>query len=157
MQQPNSTLAIFGRGLAAIALSTASAAWAQKAALVQDIDDNVRVPYQQFSVGYNCNFAGNCAALFPVVPPGHRVVVETLSCVALLTGGTLFLPIYLSGPANQVQIFVPPVPIGASRYTANLNTLVYFNSGEQPRIDAYSSGPYSNFSCTLTGRDVTLP
>ena len=141
---------------AALLLLT-SGAFAQKAALVQEINDGARVPYQQSLFASNCNFAGDCAVVFPAVPSGHRVVVENISCFASLVAGALVGPFTLGSQTfRNARVFVPAVAMGNSSYAANASTLLYYEAGEQPRVDTYSSAAYSSFICTLTGRDVTL-
>jgi hypothetical protein len=83
----------------------AAPARAQKAALIQNIDEKGRVPYQALS-NQKCNaFEGVtsfCSLEFTVVPVGYRLVItyisasyfgsgatSTLSTAAKLTGGAL--------------------------------------------------------------------
>jgi hypothetical protein len=140
---------------AALLLATGSAL-AQKAALVQNIDDDARVPYQVFQFGANCNSPGDCAIVFPAVPAGRRVVIEHLSCFVSLQSGSLTAPITVGSQYSNARNFAIASATGPS-YVANSSVLLYVEAGDQPRVDALSSGPYSVFFCNLTGRSVAIP
>ncbi len=144
----------------ALALLPPASVFAQKAALVQNIDDGIRAPYQAAASASGCNYPGNCAIVFPAVPAGHRHMIEQISCyVSLKAGGSLNAPLFLSSQAFRAErAYLAPQWVASLTYISNAPALLYYEAGEQPRVDAYSAGgAYSSFSCTLSGRDVTVP
>src|ERR1039457_5980776 len=46
-----------------------------RAALVQNVDEHGRIPYQSPSQGGNCNGVLQCDAFFPAVPNNKRLVI----------------------------------------------------------------------------------
>jgi hypothetical protein len=68
-------------------------AQAVRAALVSNVDEPGRVPYQFGRDFLDCN-PGNCLVQFPPVPPGKRLVITNISgdIATSVAVGTLVLP-----------------------------------------------------------------
>ena len=148
------------------AIGTTPAVAQTRAALVQNVDEPGRNPYQetQFTI---CGGPQNCNFTFAVVPSGKRLVLTHVSGFVDVRGGTLpnsnvesnfggnqFATVFFAGTRGTVFA-------GATRIVYNSDVLAYFGPGEQP------SGFYGLFSTTdtflnagsltLTGYYINLP
>ena len=150
---------VFLSAVAIVLLAVAGPAPAQRAALTQDTDDDSRVPYQE-GIFPSCPFAGDCAMVYSPVPAGKRRVIEYISCAIFVTGGFGVQTVSLNSQGfRNARGFFPITTNGYApgTFIVNSPTLLYFNAGETPRIDAYTSGgTVSTAVCTLTGREITL-
>jgi len=145
----------------AAALLAPRAAHAVAAALVQvvntssapavtsSIDTPGRIPYQATaSVDPACLDTSSCTAVFPAVPPNHRLVVQQASGYLIGSTGTAN---YFLGPGpipgnNTIVVFSAGIPFATP-------VLAYFDAGQQPGIQAISNTPsFSGLGYfTLTG------
>ncbi len=155
LTRPKGPLLIALLGLLALS-GTASA---QRATLTQDTESDARSPYQE-GIFHSCPYAGDCAMLFSPVAAGKRRVIEYVSCVFAVTGGAGVQTVSLNsqGFRNARGFFqIQSSAYAPGTFIVNSPTLLYFNAGEIPRIDAYTSGgTVSDAVCTLTGREITL-
>ena len=137
-----------------------------KAALVQNIDEPGRNPYQesQFTV---CSGPQNCNFQFATIPAGKRLVLTHLNGWVDVRGATLPNSSVSSsfGGNSFASVFFPgtrgTVGGGSTRIIYNTDVLAYFGPGETP------SGFYGLFSTTdtfassgvltLSGYFITLP
>lgn len=148
------------------AFSAAPALAQVRAALVENVDEQGRNPYQetQFTI---CGGPQNCNFTFAVVPNGKRLVVTHVSGFVDVKGGTLPNSNVQSnfGGSNFATIFFAgtrgTVSASSTRIVYNSEVLGYFGPGEQP------SGFYGLFSTTdsfvsagsltLAGYYINLP
>src|SRR5258708_37214905 len=96
---------IFHSGMSVLAAVACSLpVWAEGSEAIHDVDNPARQPYRNAVSFYvtDGNFFGG--AFFPPVPPGRRLVVETVSFVAspVPSGQTGFLDFNLGGIGIQV-------------------------------------------------------
>ena len=140
----------------------AGAASAQtRPALVQDVDSDARAPWQEAQV-VACQFAGDCAMTgFTTVAAGRRRVIEYVTCIISMTGGSgVVQTLSLNATSFRTpRAFFPTTaaPATPGTYIGGGTTLIYFNAGETPRLDAFTSLPASQIICTMTGREVAVP
>jgi hypothetical protein len=129
---------------AVVAGVTAGPAIAQavKAALVKNVDERGRVPYQQ---EVSCQATGifSCVGSAPRVPAGKRLVVEHISTsIDLQTGShiiqILFTSInsFASGttPATFVHPLYETTSFGNDHYDQNESVVQYIEAGDTPGI-----------------------
>lgn len=143
---------------AALAM-TAGPALAQRAALVANIDDSLRNPYQEFQRN-GCN--GNlCTVTFSSVPAGRRRVVEFVSCKTETQGTTRQLVLFST--ASQAQTWLP-ITAGngdPGSFFSSVPTLMFYEAGDAPRVFTFTAGVTSTqamgIACTLSGREITAP
>ena len=158
--------AIVIAAVAAITTFTAKPLLAQiRAALVQNVDEPGRNPYQEAQF-VTCG-TQNCNFLYAVVPAGKRLVLTNVSGYVDVHGGTLPNTYVQSsfGGSPFATVFVPgirgTVNSNSTRIVYNSQVTAYFGPGEQP------SGFYGLFSTSdsfaagglmvLTGYYVNLP
>ncbi len=133
--------------------------FAQRAVLVQNTDDSLRSPYQEFQRNA-CN--GNlCTVTFSSVPAGRRRVVEYVSCKTATQGTTRQLVLFTT--ASQAQTWLP-ITAGngdAGSFFSSVPTLMFYEAGDAPRVFTLTAGVTSTQSmaidCTLSGREITVP
>lgn len=142
---------------AAVLALAAGPVFAQRAVLVQNVDDSLRNPYQERQTVF-CNLF--CQLAFSPVPVGRRRVVEYASCRTTVPEGSV-LEVVLSNPGPSAFIYLPLLrsPATSQVFFANGATQVFFEAGEAPVVtsSALSPGRISFLQCTLTGREITLP
>lgn len=102
-----------------------------RAALVRNIDEPGRSPYQVRAVGVSSNTS--CQVSFPPVPAGKRLVVDTLNVLADIPVATnrglgQFSPGAALGTLGATFDFTF-AHAGATYWVANLNARAYAESG----------------------------
>ena len=147
-------------------LGTAGIANAQRAALVQNIDEPARSPYQeQATCGYNGS--NSCRLNLRAVPAGHRREIRVVSCYAqayhsgnpgaTLTFQTVSLyatvPAYIELPI-PFQSRLPGTPYNGAAYA---QTSMFFEPGDVPFISISTSEFLGSASCTVTGHEIAIP
>ena len=130
--------------------------------IVQDRDQPIRNPYQQ-GLQTSCQYAGDCALLFSVVPANRRRVIEHVSCfLTLPSSGYITSALLFAQNFRLERDFLPvnntTTNNGTSTTIINVNTLVYYGGNGQPRLDVYTYGAaLTNFYCTLVGYEIDVP
>lgn len=153
---PTSTRSWLAPITAAVLALAAGPVFAQRAALVQNVDDSLRNPYQERQTVF-CNLF--CQLAFSPVPAGRRRVVEYASCRTTVPEGSVLEVILANlGPAAFVYLPLQRSPATSQVYFANGATQLFFEAGEAPSVTsgALSPGRISFLQCTLTGREITL-
>lgn len=140
-----------------------------RAALVQNIDEPARNPYQESFFSYlgNCNAGGQfCNFNYSAVPAGKRLVVTNISGYVDVTNGSLPNGVLTSslGGSQYAQVFFT----GTREYFNGSNTRIvidqqvraYFGPGETPHVFAGLVGSTDSFagegSIALSGYYITL-
>jgi hypothetical protein len=106
-------------------------------ALTSSADDPGRIAYQSHQI-LNCTGLTNCDILFPVVPPGHRLVVQHVVGGLNLSGTPTRVQVILSSSTGAFSAFFAPFA-GTVSFFDQL-VLLYFDGGEAPRFDGFSAG-----------------
>jgi hypothetical protein len=138
-----------------------------RAAVVKNIDEHGRVPYQQ---GSQCSVGpGGCDVIFAMVPPNKRLVVETISALAEITPGNVEVTeSFLSdGSTNgpgffPARLYLAPINSGnignfGVRYHFFGKADLFLEAGSTPkfRVSLFGSNTMT-LSATLTGYLVDL-
>jgi hypothetical protein len=136
------------------AILWASTANAQTPTRVQNIQDPIDHPYQQ-RVYAPCTQAGDCAAIFPATT-AKRTLVLHASCIFSIVNGGSVIEAVLSEPSSAVQNAFQSFKSGTEStstvYGINAETYMFFEKGQQPRLDVFSSDqPVNGLACTLSG------
>jgi hypothetical protein len=131
-------------GLAVLASSIHGAFPASLVAEVRNIDDPGRIPYEsQQSIA-----AGEDTAIFPVVPAGHRLVIQHVVGFAVFSSA-------ISGVTATVfsreglSTFLPPSFQNATRFDQLVQ--LYVDAGNGPRVSLDADAPVYGGAVTLTG------
>ena len=125
-----------------------------KAALVKNVDEKGRVPWQLTLTTNSCPFPG-CFITFPAVPAGKRLVIEYGSGLVQQTSSTLSLPAFVllnegAFPQARLGPFVPNVS-PQSAWILSATLLYYVEEGRSPQILSSSATPVSYVEATISG------
>jgi hypothetical protein len=134
-----------------------------KAALVQNVDEPGRNPYQETKL-LTCSAGSSfCSGDYGPVPVGKRLVVTNVS-------GRVELAVAGSGIqvdfSNQNGLDIPllaisqgPGGFGAERRVVNQTVMAYFEPGGTPAIFVQNNGvlPVGSPTFSITGYYITLP
>jgi hypothetical protein len=135
-----------------------------RAALVKNIDEPGRSPYQSVSHG-TPGTPTFCVTEFAPIPPNKRLVVEHLSAYAVLTGGTSASAVIegkFSAPnlVNGPEVFFTATSVPDQRWAANQQMTVYVEPGGVPRVELsiplFTFGPRCTAHGTLSGHLIDL-
>jgi hypothetical protein len=132
-----------------------------KAALVQNIDEPGRNPYQEtVTLIDGCPGApAQCLLDFAAVPAGKRLVVKSISTFVSFSSGTQeqFVELYSVQSRQINQIFAVQFN-GPNTYSVHENILAFYEVGSQPRVEVNTSTSTSGATiATLTGYFINLP
>lgn len=154
-------------GALSLALCTLVAVPAQaqtRAALVQNIDEPGRSPYQEF--GRVACEPRRCTYSFFTVPAGKRLVVTNISGMTFVSAGNYptgeLASAFGDGSVMFTAVRGADVGGGATQMFVNLQTLLYFRPGDTPRLIMQFMGTTPDTfpatgQMTLTGYYITLP
>jgi len=128
-----------------------------KAALVKNVDEKGRAPYQQ-SAFVQCTVAGAglCDYYFPPVPAGKRLVVEHISANVYGPSGVNGIFLVVGG---NTSFALPGHTLAlSSLYAVNEVVLGFYEAGQTPlfRMATAVVDPNSSAAVTLTGYLVDL-
>jgi hypothetical protein len=150
---------------------TAGPALAQlvRAALVKNIDERGRNPYEEQVGCTDAAFVNQCRVEAAAVPTGKRLVIEHVSMRLYLQGTQPFGPATLFGNEFDVlgihfqreQFISPKLDFANSiqaLYSANERVLTYYDAGQKPTIliPLIGSGNGQFVDVTLSGYYVDL-
>jgi len=126
-------------------------AQAVKAALVKNIDEPGRTPYQ---VDLSCSANGGCMVDLAAVPNNRRLVVQYISIQ--LNSSTSPPRLLLTSPVLFPLISIPVVFAEGQNYIAAQALTAFYDSGKTPEILCGGTG--INFGCqgTIVGYLVDL-
>jgi hypothetical protein len=142
------------------AVGAAPAIAQTRSALVKNVDEPGRVPYQHAVdfQGSECTTPSFCIVEFPVVPAGKRLVVENITIYVSVAGGGVpnllaFGDFYVTNQGNRyviAPIFTPSVSIlGSTFHALDRAVRVYYEPGETPKVKIGASGSFS-FTCNMS-------
>jgi hypothetical protein len=122
----------------------------QSPLMVSNLSDRGRTPYQ--SVLQVCA-SGSC--VFPAVPSGHRLVIETISVLVTFNQPITFFPNSFLMNSSGIILNLPLTPGQQNTAGATQSLTAYFDSGEQPTVGVI---PFTTPTVTLSGYlvDCTL-
>jgi hypothetical protein len=135
-----------------------------RAALVKNIDEPGRMPYQRIETflptAPECLNPTICTLSFAAVPAGKRLVVEQMSMLLFVsTGGKPTFLAFGDGfnpNVSNVEILEPDFtlsPVGASgadSWSINRSVRVYYGAGEIPRLKVRASDDFAPFFSNAT-------
>lgn len=142
--------------LAGIFSAGPAIAQAVRAALVSNVDDPGRIPYQSQRA---CIFSsGSCVVSFPPVPDGKRLVITHVSgsLQDTLPGGTLVLGNLSSfGTSIAITVTFTGSSGGSNYFTFDQSALLFYDARLHPEVTmtvgAFGQPSNSFASFTLTG------
>jgi hypothetical protein len=134
-----------------------------RAALVQNVDEPGRSPYQESQFNF-CPTGSVCDYNFAAVPPGKRLVLTNVSGFVDAQFGTL-PNVWVTKIFSGLFVFFPgtrqTVHPGATRIVYNSEVKMYFDAGEQPNLTiglpAGSTDRLLASRLTLGGYYVSVP
>jgi hypothetical protein len=144
---------LFAASFAFVALAATNAA-AQSTDVVDHANPVYR-PYQLFASSNICQYQGDCAVFFPAATASETLITRVSCQFALASGGTVVGAV-LSGPNSSARDIIPVFSYAPSSssttYGINSDVYLFFNKGEAPEFDVYSSGePVQGLQCTVSG------
>ena len=130
-------------------------AQAVRAALVANVDDPGRIPYEAIA---DCQApSGSCNVFLPAVPAGKRLVITHVSSSVItnVPGGTLVFP-QLRRNGDVSGAFLPTTfqgsSLGLNYFIFNQPALAYYDPGQSPiallSLDASGSTTFAHFILT---------
>jgi hypothetical protein len=142
--------------LAAIAVLISGLATASDAIDVKNVADPGRHPYQQ-TVSAQCSSSPQpCLLVFPAITTARTVVLHA-SCWLVAVDSQFIWFVSLTDSKLQIPSYLPinknADTDGESFYTAVSDPYAFFETGQQPTIQAFIVGDPSavGVNCTLTG------
>lgn len=139
------------------ALALPCAAWAQKPALTESIDEPGRNPYSEQVNAAPLN-SGAPGGFFSSVPAGKRLVIKHINCYfsaqSSFTSSPVTFILFPDATGLSRQYFALS-DLGGGIRNLNADLLAFANSGDQPSY-YFGLGPASG-SCTLTGYYISVP
>jgi hypothetical protein len=127
-----------------------------RAALVQNVDEHGRIPYQSTSQNSNCTVNSlQCDVFFPPVPNNKRLVITHFDTFVLVNnfGGLIFM--YLSTPASTNRAypeFTAGTPTaGDSTFLSSRAVEFYVDAGGTPLVHFNANQTVVPLTITLTG------
>jgi len=164
MMSKKSTQALLCALSLALCTLAAPPAHAQtRAALVQNMDEPGRNPYQEMKPSTNCLGQTYCRLSYAAVPAGKRLVVTNISGSVDLESGIHPFGLITTDAGIPYVTFTAvtgPVVVGVgTRMLINQSLLAYFGPGEIPRvsINTESYRITSGLQVQLSGYYITLP
>jgi len=127
-----------------------------KAALVKNVDEKGRSPYQQSGFVQCTASSGFCDLVFPPVPAGKRLVAEHISANVFAPNGVNAMFLVVGGNTS----FDLPTHTASlsSLYSMNEVVLGFYEAGQTPlfRLATSVPDPSAAASVTLTGYLIDL-
>jgi len=120
--------------------------------LVLNVNDPGRIPYQGLAGCNNCNFVA-----FPVVPSGHRLVIQHVSIIAFAAQPLSPSTSARAGVGGLIDLVMTVQPTDANETAlgsaiVNQPVLEYFDADETPNVHVgLSTAPVYSLTATLTG------
>jgi hypothetical protein len=147
----------------AAALLTGSTAFAQKAALVQEVNVPAKSPYQ-FNLLFNGD-AGHCPnnffcnVIFPPVPAGKRLVVTHVSAQYSMNSGAVEAAVSIGTGIGNTLDLPAPTYTGGNRFISSSPVTYYFEAGETPIVFIIGSSVITGLTnhASVIGYLVSLP
>lgn len=149
--------------VAVAGLLAGTTAFAQKAALVQEVNVPAKSPYQHNllfnGTAANCPNNFFCAVGFPPVPAGKRLVVTHVSAQYSLNSGAVEAAVSIGTSIGNTLDLPAPVNTGASRYITSSPVTYYFEAGETPTVFVIGSSVITGLTnhASVIGYLVSLP
>ena len=129
-----------------------------RAALVKNIDEPGRSPYQSAN---HCESSGPalfCGGQFATVPLGKRLVIQHVSISFFCSLGCSYTPflVGIAGQAGADAVAAYVLPSGSQGGSVDQNILLYIEPGNTPIFATNFTRSSSGVSITLTGYLVDL-
>jgi hypothetical protein len=126
-----------------------------------DFSYQLRHPYQASASNKSCLFQGDCSVVFRAIL-GRRVLILHASCDFFLASGGTVQNVVLSGanvgggnPRNVLPAFSFAPQNTGTAWGVNASTHLFFNHGDQPRIDVVSGTvQVQSLDCTISGYGI---
>ena len=155
---------LLAAALLAAALALPQAVYAQKAALVQNVDEPARTPYQHaiiFNQGQSTCSQFVCLVVFPAVPAGKRLEVNYVSALFGAPNGSATVSVKPDSSFFTLGVYLPlPQTYGFGTYVGGSPVTLFVDAGNNPTVAL--GGLNVNLSSTsaqvaIVGHLVTLP
>jgi hypothetical protein len=129
-----------------------------RAALVKNIDEPGRAPYQNSN---HCTTSGPinfCGGQFATVPLGKRLVVQHVSISFFCSPACTYSPVLIGieGQAGADAMAAYVMPVGSQDGSVDQNILLYIEPGNTPIFATNFTSSHSSAKITLTGYLVDL-
>jgi len=122
--------------LSAVLLALPQTALAQRAALMQNVDEPARAPYQQtiiFNQGPSTCTQFVCTVTFPAVPAGKRLEVTYVSALFGAPGGSATISV--APGSGSLGVYLPlPQTYGFGTYVGGAPITLFVEAGNSPTV-----------------------
>ena len=130
----------------AMLASSIQGANAAQATPVRDVDDPGRIAYQSQQI----MGAGQDKVTFPVVPAGHRLVIQHVSAIVIFNSAIsdVTAAVFSSG-SEGFSSFLPPIFGNSTRFDQPVQ--LYVDAGNSPGVNVTANSNVNTGNLTLTG------
>ncbi|HET9269366.1 MAG TPA: hypothetical protein VFO31_14430 [Vicinamibacterales bacterium] len=116
-----------------------------RAAVVKNVDEKGRIPFQATSLCVSAFPAPNCFVTFPAVPAGKRLVIEYVSAEFNLSPN--FQPAAaLTNVSGGINHPLPTFFRFGANYGVSSRLLLYAEAGQQPVLNAFGTSGSGNIA-----------
>jgi len=127
-----------------------------RAALVQNVDEHGRIPYQSSSQNSNCGPGIlQCDVFFPAVPNNKRLVITHFDTFVLVNNSGNLIYMYLSTATSSNRAYpeftAGPPFAGDSTYVSSRPVEYYVDAGSAPVAHFNATQQVAPLTITLTG------
>ena len=105
-----------------------------RAALIKNVDEKGRTPYQQFSQQF-CSTSPVCTVGLPAVPAGKRLVVEHVNVEVIPEPGSIADLTTLTGATSGGFWTFAGEKMATNSVAVNAPVLAYFEAGQAPGVN----------------------
>jgi hypothetical protein len=142
--------------LVASAILTSRMAAAGDAIDVKNVADPGRHPYQQTATLQCSSSPQQCLMIFPAITTTRTVILHASCWISAVDSQFIFF-VSVTDSTLQIPSYLPITKNadagGGSLYTAAGDPYAFFETGQQPAVQVFATGPPSaiGVNCTLTG------
>jgi len=129
-----------------------------RAALIQNVDEHGRIPYQATGTSNTCNGLLQCDVFFPAVPNNKRLVITHFDAFVSVNNTGSLIALSLSTATSNAKAY-PEFMTGAqvggaggvSTFISSRAVLFYADAGAAPVVHFNATATVFPVSLTLTG------
>jgi hypothetical protein len=126
-----------------------------RAALVQNMDERGRIPYQSTSINSNCSGTLQCDVFFSTVPTNKRLVITHVDTFVTVNNTGSLINIFVSTATSSNRAYpeftAGPQTAGVSTFLSSRAVQLYVDAGAAALVHFQATDKVFPLSVTLTG------